>query len=116
MGYARAAQNAVNRMNVFRLQQTYGSSKCKSCDSHSEPPKDFKGIPLVWDTGASQGLTPFTKDFIHYQKCDIPVKDVSKINRVIGIGTVMYKFRATNGDEIFLPGRISSSYRGHTPA
>ena len=104
MGYACAAQDAVNRMNVIRLQQTFGSSKCKSCNSLSEPPKDFKGMPLVWDTGASQGLTPFIKDFIHYQQCDIPVKDVSKINRVIGIGTVMYKFCATNGDEIFLPG------------
>ena len=60
--------------------------------------------PLVYDTGASYGLTPFRSDFIDYQPCDIPVKDISKVNRVRGIGTVLYKFTATNGDLIYLPG------------
>lgn len=60
-------------------------------------------MPLVWDTGASQGLTPFINDFIHYQPAHIPVKDISKTNYVMGIGTVLYKFRATNGDDVFLP-------------
>ena len=53
---------------------------------------DFKHTPLIWDTGATHGLTPFLKDFFHYRPCDIPVKDTSKVNRVIGVGTIMYKF------------------------
>ncbi len=65
---------------------------------------DFKHTPLIWDTGATQGLTPFLKDFIHYHPCDIPVKDISKVNQVIGVGTAIHKFRATNGKDIFLPG------------
>ena len=54
--------------------------------------------PLVYDTGASHGLTPFRAGFIDYKECDIPFKDISKVNRVKGIGAVMYKFVATNGD------------------
>ena len=65
---------------------------------------DFKHTPLILDTGATQGLTPFLKDFIQYHPCDIPVKDISKVNWVIGVGTVMHKFQATNGKDIFLPG------------
>ena len=38
---------------------------------------------LVWDTGASYGLTPSRSYFIDYVRCDIPVKDVTKVNRVI---------------------------------
>ena len=40
---------------------------------------------LIWDTGASFGLTPFRSD-IDYVKCEIPVRDVTKVNKVIGIG------------------------------
>jgi hypothetical protein len=65
---------------------------------------DFKHILLIWDTGATHGLTPFMKGFIHYHLCNIPVKDISKVNQVIEVGTVMHKFRATNGKYIFLPG------------
>lgn len=64
----------------------------------------YHDMPLVYDTGASYGLTPFKADFIDYRPCDIPVKDITKVNRVKGIGTVMYKFVATNGDILFLPG------------
>jgi hypothetical protein len=71
---------------------------------HDDSQSDFKRLPLVWDTGASQGLTPFLNDFIHYEECRIQVNDISKVNHVIGIGTVMYKFRATNGEDVFLPG------------
>ena len=64
----------------------------------------FLGMPLIWDTGASRGLTPFRADFIDYQEVDVIVHDISKANRVIGIGTVMYKFVDTNGKEVYLPG------------
>ena len=58
---------------------------------------------LVWDTGASYGLTPFMSDFIDYVEFYIPVKDVTKVNRVIGIGTTLHKFIESNGRDIFLP-------------
>ena len=32
------------------------------------------------------------------------MKDISKTKQVRGIGTVMYKFTATNGDLLYLPG------------
>ncbi len=93
-------------MNAFLLQQTisFGLSK-KDKSIKQESKGDFKHTPLIWDTGATHGLTPFLKDFLHYHPCDIPVKDsISKVNWVIGVGTVMHKFRATNGKDIFLPG------------
>ncbi len=86
-------QHAVDRMNAFLLQQTISfglSNKDKSIKGESKV--DFKHTPLIWDTGATHGLTPFLKDFIHYHSCDLPVKDISKVNRVIGVGTVMHKF------------------------
>ena len=63
----------------------------------------FKQTPLVYDTGASYGLTPFRADFIDYQPCTVMIKDIARTNQVKGIGTVMYKFLATNGDVLYLP-------------
>ena len=62
----------------------------------------FTGCPLVWDTGASFGLTPFRADFIDYVECDIPVKDISKTNRVIGICTTLHRFRS-GGKSFWMP-------------
>ncbi len=58
---------------------------------------------LIWDTGASFWLTPFHSDFIDYVECDVPVKDVTKVDKVIGIGTTVHKFTDTNGNTVFLP-------------
>ena len=33
----------------------------------------FKDCPVVWDTGASYGLTPFRSDFIDYEEVCIEV-------------------------------------------
>ena len=63
----------------------------------------FVNCPLVWDTGASYGLTPFRGDFLDYEECSIPVQDISKTNMVIGIGTVMWKFKEASGGTIYLP-------------
>ena len=54
--------------------------------------KDPQTLMLAWDTDASFGLTPFRSDFIDYMKCNIPVKDVNKVNRIIGVGTTIHKF------------------------
>ena len=54
--------------------------------------KDPRTMILFWNTGTSYGLTPFRSDFIDGMECDILVKDVTKVNRVIGIGTNLHKF------------------------
>ena len=63
---------------------------------------------LVWDTGASYGLTPSRSYFIDYVRCDIPVKDVTKVNRVIGIRTTLHKFIENKVQYIF---SLCISYR-----
>eukprot|EP01082_Thalassiosira_pseudonana_P009463 g8665.t1 g8665 contig3:647373-650417(+) len=63
----------------------------------------YHKTPLVWDTGASNGLTPFKSDFLDYMEVDIPVKDISKVNRVVGIGTTMYRFVDSVGETIYIP-------------
>ncbi len=65
--------------------------------------KDPCTLILIWDTGASFGLTPFRSDFIDYVECDIPVWDVTKVNKVIGIGTTIHKFMDINRNPVFLP-------------
>jgi hypothetical protein len=62
----------------------------------------FWNCQLVWDTGASFRLTPFRADFVDYVECQISVKDISKTNMVIGIGTTLHKFMV-NGEPIWLP-------------
>ena len=57
----------------------------------------------VWDTGDSYGLTLFRSDFIDYVECNIPVKDATKVNRIIGVGNTLHKFIERNGTYIFLP-------------
>ena len=69
-------------------------------DHENKKPKD---LVLIWDTGESFGLTPFRNDLIDYAEADIPVKDVTNINRVIGIGTTIHKFQNNKGKGIFLP-------------
>ena len=59
---------------------------------------------LVWDTGAFSGLTPFWCDFIDYIPLErTTVKDISKANKVLGIETVVWKFKSRQGDIVFIP-------------
>ena len=44
-----------------------------------------------------------SKWFIDYVEADIPVKDATKINRLIGIGTTLHKFQNDQGQDIFFP-------------
>ena len=53
--------------------------------------------------GASYGLTQFRSDFIDYVERGIPIKDMTKVNRVIGIRTTIHKFIEINVQYIFLP-------------
>ena len=64
---------------------------------------DPRTLILIWDTGGSAGLTPFRSNFIGYVECDIDVCDVTKVNKVIGIGTTLNKFVDASGTVIYLP-------------
>ena len=57
---------------------------------------------LIWDTGSSFGFVPFKNYFIDYVKRNTPVKDVTKVNTVIGIGTTIHKFVDANRKYVFL--------------
>ncbi len=71
--------------------------------NHSGSPIDPKTMVLIWDTGASAGLTPFRSDFIDYVEVDFEVRDVTKANKVKGIGTTLHKFVDNNGKNVYLP-------------
>ena len=58
---------------------------------HTDVPLDPKSLLLIWDTGASYGLTPFQSDFIDYVACTITVRDVTEVNTIIGIGMTLHK-------------------------
>ncbi len=64
---------------------------------------DPKTLFLIWDTEASAGLTPFWSDFIDYVECEIDVCNITKANKVVGIGTTLHKFMDNNGNHVYLP-------------
>ena len=64
---------------------------------------DLKRLILIWDTGGSAGLTPFCSDFIDYVECEIDVRDVMKVKKVIGIRNTLHKFFNATGSKIYLP-------------
>jgi hypothetical protein len=85
---------------VALLQGTYSIPQMnQSASGHIDP----KTLILIWDTGGSAGLTPFRSDFIDYFECDIDVRDVTKVNKVIGIGTTLHKFVDDAGNDVYLP-------------
>ncbi len=82
MDHVKNAQSCVNRVNTHH--GTYGGTN-ENRISFSTGLQDPKSLILIWDTGASYGLTPFRSDFIDYVTCDILVRDVTKVNTVVGI-------------------------------
>jgi len=93
--HVRQINSALDR--VAHLRGTY--------DMHEAVPGrlDPKTLMLIWDTGGSAGLTPFRSDFIDYVECEIDVRDVTKVNKVIGIGTTLHKFMDDGGNDVYLP-------------
>lgn len=67
----------VNRLDVFRCSLESKTAPCNHSGS-------FESTPLVWDTGTSLGLTPYQANLIDYLEVNIPVKDVTKANYVVG--------------------------------
>jgi hypothetical protein len=100
MDHEKNVQSCVARINM--MHGSYGETYEGQCP-HMDDPVDPKTTMLIWDTGASFGLTPFWSDFIDYVKCEIPVWDVTKVNKVIGIGTTVHKFTDVKGLPVYLP-------------
>ena len=93
--HVKQIKSALDR--VALLRGTFEMNQ--STSGHLDP----KTLILIWDTGGSAGLTPFRSDFIDYVECDIDVRDVTKVNKVIGIGTTVHKFVDGAGNDIYLP-------------
>ena len=47
-------------------------------------------------------MTPFQSDFIYYVEADIAIKDVTKINHVVVIGTTIHRFKNDKWKDFFL--------------
>ncbi len=75
---------------------------CGTFEMHQSAPDRLnpKTLILIWDTGASAGLTPFWSDFIDYVVCEIDVCDITKVNKVVGIGTTLHNFVNNNGNHV----------------
>ena len=84
--------NAANVSDLTQRENLLRVHILENWVLHNSDLKDPRTMRLVCDTGASYGLTPFRSDFIDYVECAILVKDVTKVNRVIGIGTNIHKF------------------------
>ena len=100
--HSQNAQECLSRVHAIRgtFGDTYGK---EDSGPLIDVPLDPKQLMLIWDTGASFGLTPFRSDFIDYVACTIPVRDVTRVNNVIGIGTTLHKFSDTKGFPVYLP-------------
>ena len=68
--------HASNVEGLLNCAHLFGSE----LEFHQTPLPTPTFTPLIWDTGASYGLTAFKNDFIDYHKADISVKDVTKFN------------------------------------
>eukprot|EP00956_Cyclotella_meneghiniana_P015030 scaffold22790_cov42-Cyclotella_meneghiniana.AAC.2 len=88
------AKSTVQRANLFHSADNNVTNRASNIT--------FKTCPLVWDTGASFGLTPFRGDFIDYTECSITINDIARSNQVVGVGTTLHKFKH-NGSYIFIP-------------
>ena len=84
---------------VALLCGTFEMHHLASDSDHLDP----KTLILIWDTGASAGLTPFRSDFIKYVECEIDVRDITKVNKVTGIGTMLHRFVDTKSNDVYLP-------------
>jgi hypothetical protein len=97
---AKSAMDTVHRLNLFGVN--LGLHDCQGEHGQQRQRKTAKNCPLMWDTGASFGLTPFRSDFIDYTECNIPVNDIARTNMVIGLGTTLHRFEL-DGEAFYLP-------------
>ena len=101
--YAEFTEHSTNLWNALDTHQAAYFRVAEFKTSH-EGKHLFSHMPVIFDTGASIGLTPFRADFIDYQVLEnVTVKDIARQNKVLGVGTVMWKFTTRLGREVFLP-------------
>ena len=113
MSPADHAKNVEKSLAVLHAEICFNESTFKGthlrnnkCKHPTDPAflERYQNMPCVVDTGASYGLSPFIEDFLTYEKCDITVRAVATENKVIGMGIVIYKMKATNGQLCYVPG------------
>ena len=85
----------MDNLNVFNL--TLGAY------NYVYPVGNFHTMVLTWDSGASFLLVPFKAELVYYTKFDIPVKDVTKVKKVVGIGKTIYNFKNNKVYDLYLP-------------
>ena len=51
----------------------------------------LKNTQLIWGAGVLFRLPSFKSAFVDYVDANVEVKDVTKINKLIGTGTTLYK-------------------------
>ena len=61
-------------------QHRHLNTLCQSYVTQRLSNLDPNTLILIWDTGTSFGLTQLRSDFIDYVKCDIPIKNATKVN------------------------------------
>ncbi len=102
VNHSKNAQECLDRIHAPR--GTFGGTyRNENSGPQINVPLDPRQLMLIWDTGASFGLTPFWSDFIDYVACTIPVRNITKVNNVIGIGTTLHKFTDIKGFPVYLP-------------
>ena len=69
----------------FQLQSVYLGAACDT--------------PIVFDTGASTGVTPHRDDFIDFVPSDSSLTGIAQTARVCGSGTVCWKIRDDFGEQ-----------------
>lgn len=69
--------------------------------------------PLIFDTGASNGLTPYKSDFIPstYREMDLPVKTVASNGSIVGGGFILRKYKTRSGSIVYV-----KSFDYHMPS
>ena len=66
-------------------------------------PRSTRDTPLVFDTGASSGLSPFKCDlFSDYKPVEIEVKGVARVGSIIGGGIRLRRFKTRCGTKLLL--------------
>ena len=63
---------------------------------------DERQVPIVIDTGASTGLSPFKEDFISYTPQKSSISGIAHESEVLGVGTVRWEVLDVNGVKNFI--------------
>ena len=88
-------------MNKEAKRRVLVMMEVNSCEHVAEA--NFWECPVIDDTGASYGLSPFRSDFMDYEEISLQVQDIAHVNEVIGIGTVLWKVQDRSGQDVYLP-------------